>query len=287
MVMRLGAANNVQVVNSQRYRVLQGQALTVLSVALTGVTLRAWARVRYDNGEDGLLIAPDQALIADGTVNIGTSSEVARMDGWVTDALGEVTDADIQRGQVYVKLSLEPWGPVLFSDYVFSDFGQVALGTFVPPGEGRGYLNMVTVVSDTAPVSTTYALDRTKTIRKILGFSIQYVTSSDVASRTIKPELKGYLGDPPTGMDDGDRNVWEATTLTLTADADGSSFADTQRAGKNTDDVIAIDNTASAPSPFPLLVTDVMDMDLFFRLGSPHANDLQSIYVFTEDWATL
>jgi len=296
MVVRLGGTD-VQVVNSQRYRVLQGQALSLLSVTLAGVTLRGWCRIRYDSGEDGILFTPDQDLTADGTVQVGSSSDVARMDGWVTDALAEIIDpipvetsggGPTKRGQTYIKLTMEPFGPVLCSDYCYSDFGQVALGTYVPPGPagGSGYLQMVTLADDIAPVTVTYELNGISTLRKIMAFCWMYNASSDVATRNVAVTVLGFLGDAPTGFTAG-RNVWAATVLQPVADEDAMVFADEIRAGWNDNGTEAVANTASAPSPFPFWVSDDMDMDLVFTVGSANANDRHSIYVLQEEWAIM
>ncbi|HIA02038.1 MAG TPA: hypothetical protein EYN66_09025, partial [Myxococcales bacterium] len=175
MVVRLGQSTDVQVVNSQRYRIKQGQALSLAFVSSQLSTIRAWARVRYDNGEDAILFIPDQALVNDRTITLATPSDVARMDGWVVDALVELPlDLDVKRGEVYVKLFMDPVGPVLCSDYVYSKFGQVALGTYIQagPGGGGGNLEVLTLKAEGVPVASTFVFleNFNNEIVKILGY---------------------------------------------------------------------------------------------------------------------
>jgi len=288
MVVRLGHTET-QVVNSQRYRILQGQALHLrYATDNSTVAVRAWARVRYDNGEDDVLFIADQTLTGDPpTVRVLRPSDVARMDGWVTDALVEMLTADIKRGQVYVKLFMDPFGPVLCSDYCYSDFGQVALGTYIQsgPGGGIGYLRVATLKAEALPASFTVTLAVSNIIRLVHSLVWYYHCDSGVASRVLQCRLRQPLGAVPTGYDATDATLtWEAADLTLTADQDGSVFADQERTGINDNGTIAIDNQASAPTPFPLLVSEDNVTSLRFNVASEESGDLDVVYALYEDW---
>lgn len=290
MVVRLGQTSEVQVVNSQRYRVKQGQALGCRYVSSQSVTLRGWARVRYDNGEDDLLFIPDQALSNDRAVTLLRSSDVARMDGWITDALVELPlDQDIKRGQVYVKLFMDPFGAVLCSDYCSSSFGQVTLGTYIQPGPGggAGYLHVEVVKAASAPdATTTFNLPLSNMVRKVSSFSWLYECSNDVASRELDVYLNDFLGVPPVGMGGRDRDAWHPAQLVLTADQDGCMFGDADRSGKNDNAVIAIDAEAT---PFPLWVpSDAYSAyKLQFLVNNEEVLDNDAIYLLIEDWVYL
>jgi len=290
--MRLGQTSDVEIVNSQRYRVKQGQALWLESLSFDAALVRAWARVRYDNGEDDILFIPDQTLNSEGTRALAIPSDVARHDGWVTDALVELPIAadDIKRGQVYVRLYLDPFGPLLCKDYCYSDFGQVPLGTFIQsgPGGGDGNLRWVAVKADGVPATFSYNLRTSNTIRLVRQFIWYYAASNTVASRLLQAQLRRAGAGLPTGYSTGSEGiVWEATDLTLTSDQDGSVFADSHRSGINDAGVLAIDNAAAEPPPFPLLVTE--DDLLFFRflVTNEEADDFDLVWGLFEDWVVV
>jgi len=173
MVVRLGVSSDVEIVNSQRYRIRQGMALQLQYVSDQTVTVRAWARIRYDNGEDDTLFIADATLSNDRELALTPPSDVARLDGWVTDALVELPlDLTIKRGEVYIRLFMDPFGPLLCKDYCYSNFGQVALGTYIQdgPGGGGGHLRVFEVKALGAPAaSTTLTLRRGNTVRKFMG----------------------------------------------------------------------------------------------------------------------
>jgi len=286
MVVRLGQTD-VEVVNSQRYRLKQGMALQLSSVSDASVTVRAWARVRYDNGEDDILFIPDQSIASDRAVALATGSDVARFDGWVTDALVELPlDADqVKRGQCYVRLYLAPFGPQLCADYVSSDFGQVALGTYVPagPAGGAGNLELVTVKADGAPAaSTTANLAVSNEIRKIYGYAWYYACSVDVATRNIDVAYRDPLGDVATGMTIMD--VWVPSRLVLTASQLGGTFADQKSSVQNDNGTLTVADITTAPTPFPILVEEGDNADLVFLVANSSVNDFDAIYLLRESW---
>jgi len=287
MVVRLGQTSDVEVVNSQRYRIKQGQALQLQYVSSETVTLRAWARVRYDNGEDDILFIPDSTLSNDRSVDVTTPSDVARFDGWVTDALVELPlDLTVKRGQVYVRLYFNNFGPLLCKDYCYSNFGQVALGTYIQdgPGGGAGDLEIVTLKAESAAVLLTQiTLAASNTIRKYNSFVWYYVASADVANRGLTVVLRLPLGDLPTGFTQ-DGIVWATPTLTLTASENGILFADQARSGSTDVATVAIDDAASAPSPFPLWIEESDNSILRFRAGSFEVLDVDVIYALRESW---
>lgn len=256
----------------------------------SGVTVRAYARVIYDDGTDALLTIPEQTLNAEIIAQDFASADPATQNGWVVGAAVEMLPSGIQRGQTYVRLQFEPFGSVLLQDYCFS-FNPVWLGTHVQPGPGggSGHLELVTAKADGAPVAgSTRALALSDAIRKIYSFIWYYAASSDVASRTLDVRLKQVLGALPTGfVANPGSYVWISTTLTLTADQDGATFGDQKRSGTNDAGTLAIDDAASDPSPFPLLLEAGDNATLDWVVISSNANDFDAFYILQETWVVL
>jgi len=287
MVVRLGQTAHIDVGN--RYRVRQGMALQLQYASSQTVTVRAWCRVRYDNGEDDTLFIADQSLSNDRAMTVTRPSDVARLDGWVTDALVELPlDATIERGEVYVRLFLDPFGPLLCSDYCYSNFGQVALGTYIQPGPGggAGSLSIVTVKANGAPAaSTTHVFAVTNTIRKIYEFVWYYNCSADVASRVLSLQIQLMLGPVPTGMTDPNiQESWRRPTITLTANFEGMVFIKEKYSGGNLHGTLVIDDNAAVPSPFPLLIEESDNRQLLALVTDGEVLDADAMYLLQEEW---
>jgi len=291
VVVRLGVTD--QPALAGRFRILQGQQLHLQYVADTAAIVRAWARVHYDNGVDSILYVPDQTLTGDRAAAFLAPSEVAIQDGWVTDAVVECLTAGVKRGQVYVKLTvaLETgiFGTVLCSDYCYSTMGQVALGTYIQPGPGGGggNLNWVAIKANGVPATFTYQAYLSNTIRLFREVIWYYTTSSTVATRVLQLRLRERGGAFPTGFRSGIADFWVAPNLTLTADEDGFVFADEQRSGQNDDSAVTIDNTASAPTPFPLWVPEDGLMTVIGIVIDEEADDFDDVWGLFEDWVLL
>lgn len=290
-VVRLGL-NNVQLVNSQRFRIKQGMALQLERVAsVDGVAIRGWARVRYDDGTDSLLTIPEFVTSTDPTaLRLARPSDVATMDGWVVDAQVSLPDEDddVKRGEIYVKLFFEPFGPVLCNGYVFT-IGPLALGVYSEPGPagGSGHLHVVTVKAESAPVTNTnYIMPLSNSVRKVMGYAWYYLASNDAATRVLSVFIYNPLGTRVTGQTQVTAAVWQPTDLTLIADEAGVMFATEQMSGLNDDATITIEDNSADPTPFPLWSTEDMPATyvLSFDPASQHANDLDAIYVQVEEW---
>lgn len=278
----------------QRFRILRGQTLHLEYISDTAATVRAWARLYYDNGVDSILYVPDQELTADRVPAVLAPSDVAIMDGWIVDAVVECVSDGVRRGQAYIKLSVALpsliFGTVLCSDYVYSTFGMVVLGTTTEPGPGggSGHLRWVTVKADGLPATFNYGLAVTNVIRLVRALVWYYAASGVAASRTLQATLRSPGGSLPTGMAVvGSDDTWVSSILTLTLDQDGSVFADPQRSGVNDNGAVAIDDTGSAPTPFPLLVPEVDGSTLQFTLTNVDAGDFDAVYGLFEDWLVL
>jgi len=271
-------------------RILQGQTLHLHSISNAAVALRAWARVIYDNGQGQLLTIPEVPRSGSRVAEDLLSTDVVIRDGWVVNAEVQMVTASIKRGQTYVRLAVEPFGTSLLSDYCFSEFGNVSLGTFIQPGPGGGdgNLEIVTVKDDSAPVgTTTVALAATNTIRKVYGFAWYYNASADVATRTLNSILRNHLGTVPTGFTGIFANTWLGVVPSLTASQEGYVFGDPKRTGSNDNGTLAIDDAASAPSPFPILVLEGDPVGLILLVLSGQPDDRDSIYLFREEWVVL
>jgi len=269
------------------FRVIQGQSLTLHTISNAVVTVRAWARVLYDDGTSQLLTVPEVPRLGTRVAEALAAGGQIVQDGWIVNAEVEMVTPDIKRGQTYVRLSIETFGCVLCCDYCFSDFGNISLGTFVPPGPagGSGHLRTITIKADGAPdVSTLFAMALSNTIRKYLQFIWYYHASSTVASRVLAADMRDILGAYPTGFLGA--VVWAGTGagLTLTADEDGTVFADTERGGTNDAGNLVIASAAVNPSPFPRWVSEDDNDNLFFLVASGEATDRDAIYGAFEEW---
>jgi len=287
MVVRLGErpGHGSDLSGAGYRRILQGQALTLHTISDAAVAIRAWARVIYDDGTGQLLTVPESPRSASRVAEALASADVISQNGWVVNAEVEMVTADIKRGQTYVRLGVEPFGAALLADYCFSEFGYVSLGTFVPPGSGDGHLRVVTAKANGAPDATTqFILGIANTRRKVHSFAWYYASSADVASRVLDVRWEDPLGAIPTGLGTDRARVWQASTLTLTANEDGATFADHKRSGINDEGVITIDDAATDPSPFPIEVSENDTGDLFFIVAAAEVLDFDTIYLLVEDW---
>lgn len=133
-------------------RIYQGQTLTLHSITDAAVTLRAWARVIYDDGSGQLLTIGETPRTADSTEVLASTDVVVR-DGWVVNAEVEMLTAGIARGQTFVRLTVEPFGAALLADYCYSDFGHVSLGTFSQYLGGRVQTLKIAIISSTTRVT--------------------------------------------------------------------------------------------------------------------------------------
>jgi len=274
MVVHLGASG-VEVVNSQRYRIKQGQTLSLRYVASHNVvTVRAWARVRYDNGEDDLLFIPDFTTSNDPIVVAlaDTLGEVARMDGWVVDALVELPlDLDVRRGEVYVSLFMSPFGPVLCSDYCYSSFGQVSLGTYIPPGPagGSGFHRLISDVTsdDSDKVFTVPA----NTIWRVYSIHVSYTATATVGSRVIRVRFR----------DTADLPAFESRMGIVLAASSGTDLGFLPAVVRET----SVDlNQVLTPFPPEMWLPSGFDIQVFDAgLIDPAADDM-TVQIMLEQW---
>jgi len=272
-------------------RILQGQTLTLHSTSDAVVVLRAWIRVIYDDGSGQLLTVPETPRSGSKVAEALASADVISKNGWVVNAEVEMVTSDIDRGQTYVRLAVEPFGCVLLQDYCFSGFGNVSLGTFVQagPGGGAGDLRFVTIKADGVPAQTQYALfGLSNETRVVHGLRWLYAASSAVATRLLDIELRAATAILPTGFDPASPAVlWAASRLTLTANEDGIVFADAKQSGINDDGTVAVDDAATAPTVFPLTVTEDDAMLILFTPAAFETDDFDTIFALVESWVLL
>lgn len=290
MIIRLGdrPGHGSDLAGAGYRRILQGQVLHLHTISDAVVAIRAWVRVIYDDGSGQLLTVPETPRSGSRVAEDLASADVVIQNGWVVNAEVEMLTADIKRGQTYVRMTVEPFGAALLSDYCFSEFGHVSLGTFIQPGPGGGAGNLrwVAIKANGVPATFDFTFAVSNVIRSVRGFVWYYASSGDVASRLLDARLRQPGAGLPTGFGNA-IDVWAATTLTLTANQDGSVFADPKRSGTNDNTVVVIDDAASAPSPFPLLVAE--DDEIFFRgaLTAEEAADFDAVWGLFEDWVVL
>lgn len=291
MVIRLGAGSERPNLAGAGYRrILQGQMLHLHTISDTAVSVRAWARVIYDGtGQQQLLTIPETARSGSRVAEDLASADIVIADGWIVNAEVEMLTDDIQRGQTYVRLSVEPFGASLLADYCFSDFGIVSLGTFGQPGPGGGDgdLRVVTVKVLAAPAAQTYFSPvLSNMVRKVKALSWYYEASSDADTRVLAIAQENFLGASTVGPAANTTDVWGALGLTLTADQDGMIFCEESRSGINDNGTLTISDVTTAPTPFPLLVSEDMSTILRFdfTVVDGHANDRDVIYALVEGW---
>jgi len=294
-VVRLGAQDQGFV--PKRFRILQGQGLHLQYISDTAAIVRAWARLYYDNGLDSILYVPDQTMTGDRIARVLAPSDVAISDGWVVDAVVECVSDGVKRGQAYVKLNVALpsliFGTVLCADYVYSTFGQVALGTYVQPGPGGGggNLNWAVIKANGAPAGVTiFALGVSNTIRKVREIIWYYSASSDVASRVLQMKLRRGGAGLPTGFPTTghQQNVWGlVSNMTLTGDQDGIMFVDQGRSGFNDNGTLTIDSAADNPTPLPLLVPESGDRFVELIITDEEVLDFDLAWGLFEDWVIL
>ncbi len=153
-----------------------------------------------------------------------------------------------------------------------------------------GYLHWRIIADDIAPVDIQTALAIANSRRIIYGFVWYYHASADVAARTMKATLRNLGLAMPTGFTEGfNSTIWGTATVTLTADEEGLIYvmAPNARDGFSMsadDGTAASANSASAPQPFPLLISQEDLAEIFWNVGSAHANDRHSIYILEEEW---
>lgn len=268
-------------------RIYQGQMLHLHTISDAAVTLRAWARVIYDDGTGQLLTVPEVARSGSLVAEDLASTDVVTQNGWVVNAEVEMLADGIKRGQTYVRLAVEPFGCVLQQDYCFSEFGNVSLGTFVSPGPvgGSGYLHAVVVKAVGAPAaSTSFALRVANKTRQIISYSWLYESSSDADTRVLAIEFNDFLGTPPAGMSASSKTAFQPALLTLTADEDGNMWGSHQWVGKNDNGSLAYDLVGRAPFPIWVSEDQAATQELLFSITDSNANDEDAIYVLVEEW---
>jgi len=276
--------------DSGRFRVIAGQRLLLQTISGAATVLRAYARAEHDDGSTQVLTVSAITTLAGRVDESFYSPDVVLKDGWVVFAVVELL-TNVKRGQTFVRLSLSPTGAMLIEDYVYQNHWP-SLGMYGEPGPGggNGFLDVLTVKAEGAPAaSTSFSLAASRVLRKVYGFMWYYESSSDVATRVLTVELRGPLGAVPTGFGVNAGDTWLTPTiasLSLTADEDGSVFADPHRSGKNDDGTITIDirDSAAEPTPFPYWAEEGDPVALLFQVASSNANDLDVIYALVETW---
>jgi len=291
MVIHLGAPLDNNLAGAGYRRILQGQTLTLHTISDAAVSIRAWARLIYDgSGQQQLLTIPETSRSASRVAEALISADVVISDGWVVNAEVEMLTDGIKRGQTYVRLAVEPFGASLLEDYCFSG-PHVALGTYVQPGPGGGggNLNWLAIKANGVPATFTFTLSLSNQIRLLREVIWYYSSSGTAASRILALRLRDRGGALPTGYPPSNvlGDFWEASVLTLTANEDGLVFADEQRSGINDNGTLVIDSTASAPTPFPILVSEDDLTDLVGTVTDEEADDFDVVWGLVEDWIIL
>lgn len=225
-----------------------------------------------------------------------------RRDGRIIDGVILNTEAG-NRGQTYARLEIRRGSSIhglVASGYVYG--GRiVSLGmTEGPRDGGAGFVSWLEIFSgDRAgnAAAVDQALALTNAFRKIYGLAWFYHCSSDVATRTFNtPSLQNLGGAKPSGWTTSGNNglSWSfGANITLTANEEGMFYVNALegkdgRAAHVDNGAITVINTASNPTPFPLLVTeDEVGVMRFPAISTGNANDTHRAYLLVEEWVDV
>jgi len=292
VVVRLGEQRQADLAGAGYRRILQGQTLHLHTISDTAVTIRAWARVIYDTGQGQLLTIPEVPRSASLVAEDLLSTDVVIHDGWVVNAEVEMVTPSIKRGQAYVRLTVEPFGAALLSDYCFSEFGHVSLGTFVPPGPagGSGNLSWVAVKANAAPTAAfTYTLAISNKVRLFREFSWLYSAAGGGGGRILTLRIQTLGAGLPTGYGASGNQLdfWVGSTLTLTGSQDGYMFAGPLRSGIQDNGTLTIDDNSTDPTPFPIWIPEDSTLTVRGELQNEESGDFDVMWGLFEDWVLL
>lgn len=274
-----------------QYRFIQGQRVQLHTISNVAVTLRAWIRVIYDDGTDAFLTVPEVERSALRVEEDLFSDEICTQDGWVVAAEVEMLTTGIKRGQTLVSMSMSSFGCALLSDYCFSAFGRVSLGTRSPAGPaGGGGDRHVEIISaaGTAVAQRNFTMRLSNLTRVVYGYAYYLECSGVAASRVLSVRLRNPLGGLPAGYPASASDIWTPPTITLTADENGMLYADIHATRKNDNATVTVDDITTSPTPFPLWVTPEMPtaFQLQFLASNLDAGDNDALYADVEDWVT-
>lgn len=213
-------------------------------------------------------------------------------------------DPSVKRGQAFVKGLVRQRGTSTFpflQGYVYNGHGPSDGENVEPgPGGGEGFLSWVQVFHNRAgnAAALDFDLFLTNTLRKVYGVAWYYHCDGNAATRTHpRPKLLGLGGVKPTGftltgnnalydeLGQGDNSLVlneEGVHFTLGQGGDGRKVSVDNGA-------VSVASATLAPSPFPLLVTEV-DTDTILRFPAVTnglAGDTHSAYVLIEEWLVI
>lgn len=279
------------------YPVLQGDIIRLgsLSSEAIALSLRVWIQ-----DIDGVIRGPftgkashtsstDRSL-TEGDLRVG-------FPGHVVQAAVSAAAQPSQRGVCYVIASIRRGVNIeaLVRGYIYGPRGSLYLGDDEDSVGGQGAMRLLTVADDVAgDVTSTLAINASNARRIWKGAAIYYHASGDTASRApnmvIDSALAGVFGALPTGFTLGSATqgrIFRQAGPTLTANEEGIMFY-----GENHPGFVALaDNTnptykdnSTDPVPFPMTVTEEMDIWMKVEIGSGHANDRYSAYALVEEW---
>ena len=300
------------------YRIRRGEYVGINYAASAAPTfVRARARVRYDSGDVESFDVTVTSFTTDRTqisnypgVNLTASPHAQagrnfRDDGFIESAQVLVSGA-VKRGQLYVRFVVaDPDGDfeshTLCEGYVYP-FQSLSLGqtTEPGPGGGEGFLSWVAAFAGNRAgnaAAVDFSLALANTFRKVHGLIWYYVADATAGTRTFQsPVITNLGGAKPTGFTTSGSNAffWNMTAdITLTVSEQGA-FISMGVDGKDGRQVLVdtgaatVLSAATAPSPFPLLITeDELVVARFPTITSGVAGDLHSAFLLIEEWLVL
>jgi len=275
---------------AEHYRFRQGQALQLSAISQTAVVVRAWVRLRYDDGADVFMTIPERTITGDRVENTIVADDIATQDGYVVSGNVEMLTAGIQRGETYVRLGFAPFGCVIAEGYV-DTLSELCIGTHKGSHEGPGWTHVVTITAlATGPAANVnYLLGISNLLRKLISFEHNYGASSDVQTRTIGCRMFNLLGERTGVASTVSQTHYQLTDLVLTGDQDGVMGWDEKRGWVNDNGTLVIEDGSANPSPFPMWVPDDIDANAQIAVSNSNANvnDESSTYLLVEEWLNL
>ncbi len=146
------------------------------------------------------------------------------------------------------------------------------------------------IADDVAPVDITEILAATNARRIVYGFVWYYNASGDAATRVLTASVRKPGRTRPTGYGTSTTTrVWVSASVTLTVNEEGLIYA-VNTGGRdgltvyNDNGTVTVDDHTTAPSPFPLRVSQNDLVEIFFDITDGHANDRHTIMVLQEEW---
>ena len=278
-----------------RYPFQKDDAILARITASTTEKVILLVAVEFEDGSKDVLEMDVSHTAGDRVPRLVTSDKNFAGPGEVVGLAVDVRGSSVKRGEyfltVFVRRGNELTVWAIFSGYISTTFFG-GLGYFEDSVSGHGHFRIVTIANDVAgDVDTDVALALANVLRRVLGFIFYYNTSGDVDTRTMIVDLRRPGGAFPTGTEISGSvmDQWRSGTMQLTAGQGGViySYGSEGKDGLtslNDDGALTFLDTASSPTPWPIMVSEDDLATLNMDITTGNANDRYSAYLFVEEW---